>query len=1066
MKSTGKTTMPRWAATLFTALVLFAPTDTPVLADGVFEEDAFKDYKGDATNGKYLFAIAGCGTCHAAPESATVLSGGRKFETAIGKFYAPNISAGPNGIGGWTNAQFLNSVMNGNAKKGGTLYPIMPFNSYHGMKPEDVLDIKAYIDTLPPSDAVSVDHELPLISFFSDITYDAEQWKADNLSAAFQQKPKSVVERGRYLAENVAGCGNCHTPHDASLNLDRTRSLTGWTGLTNVTAPDISNSRVAGLPDTDTFLVQFIKEGKKFSGSPIADPHMRGVVDGLREMRPEDQEALYAYLSGKEIKKVDVAKSPTAVCKQKKPAAASNDADPAAKFASSADAFMGRYCRNCHGPGQSAANIYESGDMASIAADKTFVVPGNADASRMFVSIKNGSMPKGGLPPEFGDDLKGLEAWLNALAAGPAPSQVSSAAESARGRPMLASDDFQNAALRDIHNVPEQDRMHQRYFSFREQYNTLFDCEDHETFMKRLPVYSGGFKKLLNSMSFEPELVMPKEVQGTEGLLVRVDLRDLGWTADDYGFLVERYPYGLDPSDAAKVRPVADALGTPLPIMRTDWFVSFAARPEFYNRLMHLPKQISELETKFGVDVNTNIRSLRVARAAFEKNSSGVSDHNRMIERHQIDVGYYWKSYDFAGDGGRQVLNNFPHGPAEIEPLDTGLAAFEHDGGEMIFSLPNGLQGYYLSTNKGDRIDEGPTAIVSHRTRPHGATFGVTVTNARSCFDCHENGIISKRDEMRTFVETSNAFNSDQRELLLAMYVEQTTLDDLYAKDKQRFVEALSRIGVTERNSSGIEQSLRAPGDTEIVTYNADRYDTALDLAAVAGEFDMKPGDFVERAGRISDPTAQHLAAGWINRLKAGRHVERKELEESYGLLVPELLGVKALKQEVKPVVVKKPDPVEKPKTEIADNDTRELFILDVRPSKTNVKVNETLGVEVTASKDCKLQVVYVEADGNVEPFPEEMTGGTLLKAHEKREIPQPGSGRIRFDTPGKDETLVVMCRTDDQADFTLDKEKAIDIAKRFKNNFKRGVAIELDRQVKETPEKKGFYLVTYNVTE
>ena len=73
----------------------------------------------------------------------------------------------------------------------------------------------------------------------------------------------------------------------------------------------------------------------------------------------------------------------------------------------------------------------------------------------------------------------------------------------------------------------------------------------------------------------------------------------------------------------------------------------------------------------------------------------------------------------------------------------------------MIFSLQNGMQGYYLSTAEGDRLLVGPTSIVSFRNKPIGR--GVEIVNARSCFDCHENGIIRKNDE------TAPAYLGDQR---------------------------------------------------------------------------------------------------------------------------------------------------------------------------------------------------------------------------------------------------------------------------------------------------------------
>ena len=56
-------------------------------------------------------------------------------------------------------------------------------------------------------------------------------------------------------------------------------------------------------------------------------------------------------------------------------------------------------------------------------------------------------------------------------------------------------------------------------------------------------------------------------------------------------------------------------------------------------------------------------------------------------------------------------LFRFPLGPAFADnPFPN--QAFEHAGGEIIFNLPNGLQGYLLVDAKGDRIDAGPIDIV------------------------------------------------------------------------------------------------------------------------------------------------------------------------------------------------------------------------------------------------------------------------------------------------------------------------------------------------------------------
>ena len=139
-------------------------------------------------------------------------------------------------------------------------------------------------------------------------------------------------------------------------------------------------------------------------------------------------------------------------------------------------------------------------------------------------------MPLGKRPSV--EEVKSLEDWINSLKQSDLPQTAAS--KPARTRPMLAYRDFVEAGLKDISKVNDLDRQYMRYFSYRNQYNGMMGCEDDKTFMKRMDVLAGGFKKLLNSLSYGPKLVLPQEVEGTNGLMVRVDLRDLQWSADDY----------------------------------------------------------------------------------------------------------------------------------------------------------------------------------------------------------------------------------------------------------------------------------------------------------------------------------------------------------------------------------------------------------------------------------------------------------------------------------------------------------------------------------------------------
>ncbi|MDX1737727.1 MAG: c-type cytochrome, partial [Alphaproteobacteria bacterium] len=129
------------------------------------EAAALPNHTPDLQNGETLFWAGGCASCHAAPkatgEDKLVLSGGQKLETPFGTFVVPNISSNPDvGIGAWSNADFVTAMSKGVSPAGDHYYPAFPYENYQYMPLEDLIDLKAYLDTLPASDVASLDHEL------------------------------------------------------------------------------------------------------------------------------------------------------------------------------------------------------------------------------------------------------------------------------------------------------------------------------------------------------------------------------------------------------------------------------------------------------------------------------------------------------------------------------------------------------------------------------------------------------------------------------------------------------------------------------------------------------------------------------------------------------------------------------------------------------------------------------------------------------------------------------------------------------------------------------------------
>ena len=1053
-------------AGLFSVVAGMAVATLPVAvsARDLFEPDSFSTYTADPENGRYLANAAGCLGCHANANDGGNPAGGARIDSYTGTIFVPNITSHPNGVGGWSNADYLNAVINGISPDGRHYLPMFPYTAYAGMDPEDVLDIKAYIDTLAPSDSKPPAHE---ISFPYNTNFFWAMWKRGNFDTpAFQPGDGSQMSRGHYLADHVGACGACHTPRTMDYGIDAARPLEGEIALTGDPAPAITPEALAAA-GPQAFLKTFLGDGLRLSGSPIASPIKQHMTEGLSVLTEDDRLALTAYLTGQKQVAEKPALQAEASCKAEAPSGPA----PIGGLASAADDFVGRYCRNCHGAGQSAQGSFPAGDLTSIARNAAFVTPGDRSRSVLYTSVASGRMPYG--PKPTADEVEALGGWIDSLGAEDFAA-TSQSAEPPRMRQIIGWRTETEAAVRDIAALNESDRPFMRYFSYRELYNGYFPCETDEVFAGRMELFSAGFNKALNSVSLGPVPIVPTGIEAEGNTLVRVDLRDLGWEPGKWDMLAAKYPYGYDPASDATLNALAIETRTDLPVMQTGWFMANALQPENYHDLLDLTENIRDLEDRIGVDVDRNIRARRVVRAAFLEGASGVSDHNRMLERHDAaNGGYYWKSYDFAGSRGLQSLRLHPHGPVDVEPLAEDLVSFHHDGGEMIFSLPNGLQGYYLSDHTGKRIDRGPTQIVSFRERPIGK--GIEVINARSCVSCHSDGMIAKRDQLRQSIETSPNFSLAQRDLLLQMYRPQEELDAYFERDRAAFIKALESIGATEKAPDGSLKSRSGPGGAEIITWFADTHESDLDAERLAAEFGMTPDEFTTAIQRIKEPHVLRLALDWLTQLKGGSKIPRFEVEEQYAAFVEPLLNLKPLNSAETgyAALPEYKDPDYRDDGYKAGPESGKLE-LSIDVAATEVRVNDMLSFTVTANKSCELQIFYVETDGTVEIIPQEMIGAPYLEPGVNRRIPDAAVGDLIFDTPGYNESLVLFCQEGGLGDNRMTAADARAMIRSSNEKPTRGLLIKMHEKKKAQdaalPQaqkgRSALQLITFNVRD
>jgi len=260
------------------------------------------DHAADPLRGEYMFWAAGCASCHAAPEAKgdhkLRLAGGVALKSPFGTFIAPNISPDPeHGIGGWSDLDFANAVMRGVAPDGGHYYPAFPYLSYQRMKVEDVLDLKAFLDTLPPVASDAPGHDLPLPF---RLRRGLGLWKLLYMDdAPFVPDPDATeqVNRGAYLVTGPGHCGECHTPRDALGGPETARALSGAPDpeggknpIPNITP---SGDGIGGWSEAD--IVTALKTGllpefETFGGSMVR------VQENMAHLTDDDRTAIAAYL--------------------------------------------------------------------------------------------------------------------------------------------------------------------------------------------------------------------------------------------------------------------------------------------------------------------------------------------------------------------------------------------------------------------------------------------------------------------------------------------------------------------------------------------------------------------------------------------------------------------------------------------------------------------------------------------------------------------------------------------------------------------------------------------------
>ena len=286
-------------------LLLTALTAWLITAPSTLSVKDLPSHTPDAAAGERIFWAGGCASCHATPvdgkrakgDDKLLLGGGLELESSYGVFRVPNISTHEDdGIGAWSSLDFVNAMQQGVSPDGRHYYPSFPYTSYAKMPVEDVLDLRAFLETLPAVEGTTPDHT---IEFPWSLRRGLGAWKRlylDRGQVAYLDSPDALVMQGQQLVEGAGHCGECHTPRDWLGGLRDERWLAGAPSpegrgrIPNIT-PGSKTISDWSAGDIEYYLESgFTPDYDTVGGTMVA------VQENMAELTAEDRKAIAAYL--------------------------------------------------------------------------------------------------------------------------------------------------------------------------------------------------------------------------------------------------------------------------------------------------------------------------------------------------------------------------------------------------------------------------------------------------------------------------------------------------------------------------------------------------------------------------------------------------------------------------------------------------------------------------------------------------------------------------------------------------------------------------------------------------
>jgi mono/diheme cytochrome c family protein len=484
------------------------------------------------------------------------------------------------------------------------------------------------------------------------------------------------------------------------------------------------------------------------------------------------------------------------------------DKDPfTSELGKEVKAILEQNCGQCHTGATGSGGMNYILDLKELVKNDK-VIPGIKEDSQLFVRMQQGSMPPAFIRtqrPTFGQ-IDQVGQFIDEL-----PKDLFGTPATCDTLPFLSNDDQISLMASDIQKLDAQDQPFTRYLTITYSSNAG-GCEGErkELERQRFALFKG-----INSVSTNPVVGIPKPID--EGnTIYRIDIRDYNWDRqidlldngtvlfnDGWDAIVDGVGAFAVPYTGDQADDLVQDSGTAIPFLPVNAFIQATEFGDLYYSLIGAKANLFDFELQvLKIDTKAEIADDNLLRGGFS--NSGVSKQERVLNRFDQNTagGYaYWVSFDF--DGGSGTVNGNLVRDLANESIYQNPIDFKFTGGEAIFNLPNGMQGYYVANAAGARLNEAPVGIVIDPAQNNG-----TVTNGASCHSCHNAGMITFTDTVRQFVlENRTIFDNATYEHVLNQYPTPEVFQAAMDADSALHVNAVVKSGIPKGTPDAVSRT-------------------------------------------------------------------------------------------------------------------------------------------------------------------------------------------------------------------------------------------------------------------